>query len=92
MVLALLKIYFATLTKGRIPLDSMKWLRIRTYILLRDDFRCKECGWKPSNRDDFYGKFDIDHIVPISEGGSNHLSNLRLICHSCHRKKHRWLR
>jgi hypothetical protein len=31
---------------------------------------------------------EIDHIVPIKEGGDNSLSNLQALCSDCHRKKH----
>lgn len=31
--------------------------------------------------------YDIDHIVPLSEGGTNDASNLQALCVSCHRVK-----
>lgn len=31
--------------------------------------------------------YDIDHIVPLSEGGTNDVSNLQALCVSCHRVK-----
>ena len=35
--------------------------------------------------------WDADHIVPLNRGGTNELSNLRTLCHPCHksRKRHR---
>lgn len=30
---------------------------------------------------------EIEHIVPLSNGGSNRISNLTLACHSCNQKK-----
>jgi len=33
-------------------------------------------------------QFTIDHIVPISQGGSNDLENLALACFHCNRKKY----
>ncbi len=32
----------------------------------------------------------IDHIVPISPGGSDEKQNLQILCHSCHVEKHRY--
>lgn len=28
----------------------------------------------------------VDHVIPISRGGSNHLDNLRPLCASCNRR------
>lgn len=28
-----------------------------------------------------------DHVIPLSQGGSDHLDNRRGACHRCHRKK-----
>lgn len=28
--------------------------------------------------------FDIDHIVPLNEGGTNEISNLQCLCKDCH--------
>ena len=31
--------------------------------------------------------FSIDHIKPVSKGGSNHLRNLQGMCITCNKKK-----
>lgn len=32
---------------------------------------------------------DVDHIIPLSEGGGNESSNLQLLCVTCHARKTR---
>lgn len=32
----------------------------------------------------------VDHIVPISKGGLNEISNMQLLCYKCHMKKHNY--
>lgn len=55
------------------------------------NYRCSDCKWHPMSEhvakwEYFNGKIpegmEIDHIIPISEGGTNKLSNLRLCTHS----------
>jgi 5-methylcytosine-specific restriction endonuclease McrA len=38
---------------------------------------CKLCGCKPS-------KFEFDHVLALSEGGTNELSNWQAVCRDCH--------
>jgi predicted restriction endonuclease len=45
---------------------------------------CEICGWKEATR-------DIHHILPVSEGGTNELSNLIVLCPNHHRMIHRGL-
>ena len=34
-----------------------------------------------------YGKFEVDHILPLSKGGDNYPENLQLLTRRCNRKK-----
>ena len=45
-------------------------------------FSCENCKWQEGPR-------DVHHILPVSEGGKNELSNLITLCPNCHRLAHR---
>lgn len=51
----------------------------RKIVFERDAYRCRECG---DHRD-----LEIDHIFPISRGGSNAIENLQTLCKSCNLRK-----
>ncbi len=55
---------------------------VREYILERDGFRCRSCGKAPPEVE-----LQIDHIIPIAQGGSNDISNLQTLCKTCNRRK-----
>lgn len=50
----------------------------RHEIFKRDNYRCLECGVTNEQRE-----LQIDHIIPISRGGSDELSNLQTLCTVC---------
>lgn len=52
---------------------------IRSFIFKRDGFKCLKC-WNINN-------LQIDHIIPISKGGENKISNLQTLCNSCNSVK-----
>ena len=55
--------------------------RIRDRVMLRDEYTCRACG-----RTTVDG--EVDHIVPLSMGGSNSEYNLQYLCAiPCHRDK-----
>jgi 5-methylcytosine-specific restriction endonuclease McrA len=51
----------------------------RRLILERDGFQCKRCA---ATED-----LTLDHIIPISRGGTNALENLRCLCRRCNSSK-----
>jgi len=53
--------------------------RERFEILKRDGYMCQICG--RSQRDGV--KLHVDHIVPVSAGGSNDRENLQALCEDC---------
>lgn len=58
---------------------------LRFEVMNRDKFKCALCGKSPST--DPKIKLEIDHITPISNGGSNDLINLRTLCNLCNNGK-----
>lgn len=53
--------------------------RIRGFIHSRDGNQCTECGSRKN--------LQIDHIVPVSQGGTDAIDNLQLLCRSCNSEK-----
>ena len=47
------------------------------------DFECALCHLECENINDF----EIDHVKPLSSGGSNDYDNLQPLCKSCHKEK-----
>lgn len=60
--------------------------KIRTALLARDGATCSYCN-KPLTEPLNGRKTHIDHIVPMSRGGSNKLDNLQLLHGTCNMKK-----
>jgi len=56
-------------------------LGLRYQVLKRDNYRCLLCGHSPATNPAI--QLHIDHILPKSRGGPNHLSNLRTLCQDC---------
>ena len=58
------------------------WEEIRQRALRRDGYRCSIEGC-PNTR------LEVDHIVPLEEGGTDDLGNLRTLCRYHHQEVHR---
>lgn len=50
-------------------------------ILAAQKSRCAACSKSVRS------KYEVDHIVPLSKGGSDHRRNLQILCGLCNRKK-----
>ena len=66
--------------KGR---GGRPWRRLRDTVMKRDGYLCQPC--KRANR--LSEAKEIDHIVGLAEGGTDHIDNLQAICIPCHRAK-----
>lgn len=53
--------------------------KLRYQILRRDGFRCQLCG--ASQADGV--RLHVDHIIPVSKGGTSDVENLRTLCDRC---------
>jgi len=56
-------------------------LRLRFFVLSRDNFKCCACGASPAK--DPAVNLHIDHIIPWSKGGETVIENLQTLCQNC---------
>jgi len=52
---------------------------VRREVWRRDQGQCAKCGSREN--------LEYDHIVPVSQGGSNTARNVELLCEGCNRSK-----
>ena len=60
--------------------------KIRFEVFKRDSFRCQYCGRSAPDV-----ILEVDHIVPVAEGGKNDVMNLITSCRDCNRGKGKYL-
>jgi hypothetical protein len=65
----------ATLKSARHAVNS----KIRIHVFMRDGHKCKLCGSG--------APLEVDHVIPVSKGGSSDLENLQSLCIPCNRRK-----
>ena len=53
----------------------------KKYIASRQNWRCAHCN---SQLD---ASFQVDHVIRLADGGTNHIDNLEALCCNCHGKK-----
>lgn len=70
----------ATETKKVMSVRRLIPLNKRFMIMKRDRYRCQIC-----NRSGV--ELEVDHIVPVSQGGSDRMDNLQTACQDCNRGK-----
>lgn len=54
-----------------------RWRKLRRIVLAESPI-CNHCG-APA--------VDVDHIIPLSRGGTHDRENLQPLCHACHSRK-----
>ena len=55
---------------------------LRFDVFRRDGFTCQYCGRRPPDV-----VLEVDHILPVAEGGTNDILNLTAACQHCNRGK-----
>lgn len=53
----------------------------KKFVSARQNWKCARCN----NQLNAY--FEVDHKIPLKNGGSNHVDNLESLCPNCHREK-----
>lgn len=71
--------------KAALPSGNRKNVtpKTRYEVLARDNFTCQICGAKAETG----AELEVDHRIPVSKNGSNHISNLWTLCRLCNRGK-----
>lgn len=69
---------FMSVSTERIPLSK----RERFAIFDRDQFVCRYCGKSPPSV-----RLVVDHVIPVSRGGTNATENLITSCQECNQGK-----
>jgi len=65
---------------GRVVKRSVSETK-KKFVAARQRWTCKDCGVMLS------ATYEIDHIVRLDRGGTNHVDNLAALCPNCHRQK-----
>ena len=71
--------FYVEKKKRRVPISN----KLRFEIFQRDKFTCKYCG---RSIDDGI-TLEIDHVIPIAEGGTDEFKNLVTACKECNNGK-----
>lgn len=67
-----------------------QYQQARQQAIERDQGCCQICGLKVAvKRDGKWRMFggETDHIIPLSQGGTNQPENIQTLCKECHREK-----
>jgi 5-methylcytosine-specific restriction endonuclease McrA len=69
--------------RGRCAICGLDTVKLRRSIRGKGTFeKTRELGFKP--RKSFW---ELDHIVPLIDGGGHDLLNLQTLCTPCHKRK-----
>lgn len=62
------------------------WGAVAQYVRERDGDVCRRCGTTDPGvpKGNRYHAWDVDHVMPVADGGTDDPENLRLVCATCH--------
>lgn len=63
-----------------LAISASDWKYLCSVVFKRDGYTCSYCS-------EIGGILECDHVIPVSSGGSNDLSNLATACRRCNRQK-----
>lgn len=61
------------------------WKELSEQVRIKSGYKCQKCGKSFVNNKI---ALHAHHIIPLSKGGRNTLSNLIAVCEECHSKIH----
>ena len=59
--------------------------KLKLKVMKRDNYKCLICGKSPAIYPEL--PLEVDHILPVSKGGTNDIENLQTLCFYCNRGK-----
>lgn len=62
---------------------KLNWELTRATVLMRDEFVCRLCLTRKKSHE-----LRVHHMLPLSKGGTNELTNLITLCSKCHKRLH----
>ena len=57
-------------------------LKVRWDVMKQGNYMCAKCGSRPPDV-----SLEIDHIVPLAQGGTDAIANLQVLCNRCNQGK-----
>lgn len=65
---------------------------LRESLMELHGYKCQDCGVEIPRQRDKYHRGCLHHIIPLSDGGQDIPSNITLLCHKCHARRHAEIR
>ena len=73
--------------EGCVPRPTYIPVWLKKAIFHRDVGHCQNCGRDVTGEVYHYNEHHLDHLLPLSQGGTNDPTNFRLLCKECNLRK-----